>query len=96
MAWPGVRYGGRGGAMPLEVRAAIRWSVASGVTWKETASRFEVTMRTVARTVREVGGMAPMVEWSRPAGGLSPIDRERILRGIDLSLIHISEPTRPY
>ena len=83
MVWPGVRYGGRGGAMPLEVRAAIRWSVASGVTWKETASRFEVTMRTVARTVREVGGMAPMVEWSRPAGGLSPIDRERILRGID-------------
>lgn len=83
MVKPGDRYGGRGGAMPLEVRAGIRWSVASGVTWKETARRFEVTMRTVARTVREVGGMAPMIEWSRPAGVLSPIDREHILRGLE-------------
>jgi IS30 family transposase len=83
MVKPGDRFGGRGGGMPLEVKAGIRWSVASGVTWKETARRFEVTMRTVARTVREVGGMAPMIEWSRPAGGLSPIDREHILRGLE-------------
>jgi transposase, IS30 family len=80
---PGDRYGGRGGGMPLEVRAGIRWSVASGVTWKETARQFEVTLRTVARTVREVGGMAPLIAWSRPVGVLSPIDREHIVVGLE-------------
>jgi IS30 family transposase len=78
------RYGGRGRGVPLEVRAAIRWSVASGVTWPATAERFGVTVRTVARVVREVGGMAPMLEWSRPVGVLSPIDREVIVRGVAL------------
>ena len=82
MAWPNARFGGRGGGMPPEVKAGIRWAVASGVSWKETARRFQVSMRTVARTVREVGGMAPLTEWSRSAGALTAQERESIRAGL--------------
>lgn len=82
MAWSGARYGGTGRGMPEEVKAAVRWSVASGVSWVDTAYRFEVSVRTVARTVREVGGVAPLLTWSRPAGVLTPEDRECIRAGL--------------
>ena len=39
-------------------------------------------MRTVARTLREVGGVAPLLTWSRPAAALSPVDREDIRAGL--------------
>lgn len=82
MVWAGARYGGRGQGMPEEVKAAIRWSVASGATWSVTARRFEVTVRTVARTVRDVGGVTPFVDWARPANALTPEERESIRAGL--------------
>ena len=78
----GDRYGGRGGRMPDEVRAGIRWSVACGATRGLTAAKFGVTVRTVSRVLREVGGVAPLTSWSRPAGVLSAEDRENIRAGL--------------
>ena len=82
MPWPGRRYGGHGRGMPEEVKAAIRWSVASGVTWVDTARRFEVSMRSVAKVVREVGDVAPLIVWSRSSGVLSAAERESIRAGL--------------
>lgn len=86
MAGSGARYGGRGRGMPEEVRAAIRMSVASGSTWSMTARRFGVTKRTVARTVREVGGVTSLLEWSRPARALTMDERESIRAGLAANL----------
>jgi IS30 family transposase len=82
MVKPGDRYGGRGGRMPDEVRAGIRWSIACGATRAVTAATFAVTVRTVSRVLREVGGVAPLKEWSRPAGALNAQDRENIRAGL--------------
>ncbi len=86
VAGSGARYGGRGRGMPEEVRAAIRMSVASGSTWSMTARRFGVTKRTVARTVREVGGVTSLLEWSRPARALTMDERESIRAGLAANL----------
>jgi IS30 family transposase len=68
--------------MPEEVKSAILFSVLNGVTWAETARVHEVTMRTVGRTLRDVGGMTPMPLWSRPPGSLTPEERESIRAGV--------------
>jgi transposase, IS30 family len=79
---PEAQAVGRSRYLSEDARAGIRWSVAQGVGWKQTAERFGVTMRTVARVLREVGGMAPLRSWSRPAGSLTCEERERIRVGL--------------
>jgi len=68
--------------MPEEVRAAIRWCVLGGMTWPRTAARFEVSERTVARVVREAGGM-PRPLLKRAERCLSSEDREEIRAGLE-------------
>ena len=78
----GAKYGGRWRSMPEEVRTAIRQSVLDGVTWPRTADRFGVSVRTVARVVREAGGM-PKPSLKRADRCLSLKDREEIRAGIE-------------
>ena len=78
----GARFGGRWRAMPEEVRAAIRQCVLDGMTWTRTAKRFEVSERTVARVVRDAGGM-PAQSRSRSDRVLSLAQREEIRVGLE-------------
>ena len=78
----GARFGGRWRAMPEEVRAAIRQCVLDGMTWTRTAKRFEVSERTVARVVRDAGGM-PAQSRSRSDRVLSLAQREEIRGGLE-------------
>jgi transposase, IS30 family len=79
---PEAQVVGRSRLLSEDGRAGIRWSVAQGLGWKQTAERFGVTMRTVARVLREVGGVAPLEPWARPAGALSAQERECIRAGL--------------
>jgi IS30 family transposase len=78
----GAKYGGRGRAMPEEMRAAIRQCVLESTTWRRTAQRFEVSGRTVARVVRDAGGM-PSQSRSRSQRVLSLAQREEIRAGLE-------------
>ena len=78
----GAKYGGRWRSMPDEVRAGIRLCVLDGVTWPRTAARFEVSVRTVARVVRDAGGM-PAKTRSRSDRMLSLAQREEIRAGLE-------------
>lgn len=78
----GAKYGGRGRTMPEEVRAAIRECVLVGMTWPRTAAGFEVSVRTVARVVRDAGGM-PAQSRARSARVLSLVQREEIRAGLE-------------
>jgi transposase, IS30 family len=79
---PEAQAVGRSRFLSEDARAGIRWSVAHGLGWKQTAARFGVTMRTVARVLREVGGVAPLRSWSRPAGSLTSEEREEVRVGL--------------
>lgn len=43
-------------AVPVEVRGEIVMAVRAGGSWESTAARYEVTVRTVARIMRDGGG----------------------------------------
>ena len=73
----GLKYGGRWRPMSEEFRAAIRQCVAEGTSWRGTAARFDVSVRSVARVVRDAGGM-PARSCSRSDRVLSLKDREEI------------------
>jgi IS30 family transposase len=68
--------------MPEGVKASILFSVLNGVTTVETARVHGVSRRTVARTLRDVGGMTPMPLWSRSPGSLTAQEREAIRVGL--------------
>lgn len=67
--------------VPEVVRAAIRQSVLDGATWPKAAKRFGVSVRTVARVVRDAGGM-PAQSDSRSDRVLSLVQREEIRAGL--------------
>lgn len=74
--WPA----GRGG-VPLEVRREMVVMVRAGASWQSTAERFGVSVRTVARVMRDSGGMPP--RWSaRSPLRLSLDERVRIMVGL--------------
>ena len=75
--WPA----GRGG-VPLEVRREMVVMVRAGASWQSTAERFGVTVRTVARVMRDSGGMPP--RWSaRSPLRLSLDERVLIMVGLE-------------
>ena len=75
--WPA----GRGG-VPLEVRREMVVMVRAGASWQSTAERFGVTVRTVARVMRDSGGMPP--RWSaRSPLRLSVDERVLIMVGLE-------------
>jgi transposase, IS30 family len=78
----GAKYGGRWRAMPEEVRASIRGCVLGGLTWPRTAAQFGVSVRTVARVVRDAGGMPGELR-SRSDRMLSLAQREEIRAGLE-------------
>jgi transposase, IS30 family len=73
--------GGPGMGAPLAVRREIVVAVRDGLSWEATAARFEVTERTVARILRDSGGMPPRWEERSPLR-LSLEEREEISRGL--------------
>jgi hypothetical protein len=75
------RYGGTGNGMARVVRAEIRVRVAAGETWPVVARAVGVSVRTVARVLKEAGGMPP--RWTvRSARQLSFGEREEISIGL--------------
>jgi len=72
---------GRGMGVPRSVRGEIVLAVRGGLSWEATASRFGVTVRTVARIMRDSGGMPPRSKERSPLR-LSLDDREEISRGL--------------
>ena len=79
----GLKYGGRWRPFPEEFRAAIRQCVAEGTSWRRTAARFGVSVRSVARVVRDAGGMPATRSCSRSDRVLSLKDREEIRAGLE-------------
>lgn len=80
----GVRFGGTGRAMPDSVRAEIREMVLVGESWLTTASAFEVSRVTVARVMRESGGMPPRPRVIRNAGRMPSVVRCRSARWLSV------------
>ena len=80
--------------MPGSVRVEIRERVLAGASWLVVATAFEVSRSTVARVMRESGGMPPRRRVVRDAGAmpsvvrcrsdrwLSPQEREEIRAGL--------------
>lgn len=73
--------GGPGMGVPREVRREIVMAVRGGSSWESTAERFGVVVRTVARIMRDSGGMPPRWKERSPLR-LSLEDREEISRGL--------------
>ena len=76
--------------MPESVRVEIRDRVLAGETWLGVAAGLEVSRRTVARVMRESGGMPPVAR-CRSGRWLSLAEREEIRAGLaaELSLAAI-------
>jgi IS30 family transposase len=81
--------------MPELVRGEIRERVLAGASWLSVAAEFEVSRVTVARVMRESGGMRP-VERCRSDRWLSLAEREEIRAGlaVPLSLAEIARQLR--
>jgi IS30 family transposase len=83
------------GPVPESVRVEIRDRVLAGETWLGVAAGLGVSRRTVARVMRESGGMPPVVR-CRSGRWLSPQEREEIRAGLvaGLSLAAIARGLR--
>lgn len=82
MVKAGVRYGGRWRPMPEELKERVRSSVLSGMSWRQVAARFGISKRSVARTLRDAGGV-PGDSSSRSERCLSLHEREEIRAGLE-------------
>ena len=76
-----ARFGGRGRAMPREVKLEIRDRLLAGETWAFVAAAVGISQVTIARMLNEAGGMPP--RWSaRSSSQLSVAQREDISLGV--------------
>jgi IS30 family transposase len=76
-----ARFGGKGRAMPREVKLEIRDRLLAGETWRYVAAVIGISQMTIARVLNEAGGMPP--RWSaRSSCQLSVAQREDISLGI--------------
>src|SRR5215210_6396473 len=71
--------------MPDAVRAEIRELVAAGVSWPTVAAACEVSRSTVARVMRDAGGMSPGKRVIRDAGGMPSVSRCRAARWLSVA-----------
>lgn len=72
---------GRGGKMPVEVRADLLARLRAGATWEQVQAEFECSHQMVWMVVRDAGGMPPV--WpARSSKDLSLDNREEISRGL--------------
>lgn len=78
----GLKYGGRGRPMPEDLKRQIRAALLAGMSWRRAAVTFELSRRTIARVVREAGGM-PKLSSKRADRCLSARDREEIRAGLE-------------
>lgn len=78
----GQYHYGRGRPVPVEVKREIVRRVRAGESWEGVAAALSVAVRTVARAMRESGGMPP--RWKdRSPFRLSLVEREEISRGLE-------------
>ena len=77
----GDRYGGRGGGVPLQVRADIGRRLRAGESRREVGVALSLSERSVGRIVNDAGGMPPRWKDRSPLR-LSLADREEISRGL--------------
>jgi IS30 family transposase len=70
--------------MPDSVRVEIRELVLCGASWLAVAAACEVSRSTVARVMREAGGIPPGIRAGRHAGGMLPVSRCRAARWLSL------------
>jgi transposase, IS30 family len=76
------RFGGKGRAMPREVKREVRDRLLAGETWADVAAVVGITEKTISRVLNEAGGMPP--RWSaRSLSQLSLAQREEISLGIE-------------
>jgi IS30 family transposase len=71
--------------MPDAVRGEIRELVLSGASWLAVAAACQVSRSTVARVMRETGGMPPRAGMVRDAGAMPPVSRCRSARWLSLA-----------
>jgi transposase, IS30 family len=71
--------------MPDAVRVEIRDLVLSGASWRMTAAACQVSRATVARVMREAGGMPPRVPAMRNARAMLVVSRCRAARCLSLA-----------
>lgn len=68
--------------MPEDLKRQIRAALLAGMSWRRAAVTFELSRRTIARVVREAGGM-PKLSSKRADRCLSARDREEIRAGLE-------------
>jgi transposase, IS30 family len=71
--------------MPDSVRSEIREWVLAGGSWLGVAAGFEVSRSTVARVMRESGGMPPRPRVARNAGRMLVVSRCRAARWLSFA-----------
>jgi IS30 family transposase len=71
--------------MPESVRGEIREWVLAGGSWLMVSAAFDVSRSTVARVMRESGGMPPRPRVVRDAGGMRSVVRCRSARWLSLA-----------
>src|SRR3954451_455345 len=71
--------------MPDAVRGEIRELVLSGASWLAVAAACQVSRSTVARVMRETGGMPARAGMVRDAGAMPRVSRCRSARWLSLA-----------
>jgi len=71
--------------MPESVRVEIRERVLAGGSWAVVAASCEVSRSTVARVIRESGGMPPRVRQMRESRSMRPVVRCRSERWLSVA-----------
>jgi IS30 family transposase len=76
------RFGGKGRAMPREVKREVRDRLLAGESWADVAAVVGITEKTISRVLNEAGGM-PLRWTTRSLSQLSLPQREEISLGME-------------